>query len=197
MKFFGVYYWYVKMPRYRYVEHGLKYFSFYVQKHIAHLATCSGPSTQPVHGGPLGAPAFLKLVYWASEQPTWVMHLPSHHRHRISGDPGVLCNIRYSSETDLKLKTCEISFLHDICFSCPNILQFCTEHDSDTTVLCAKFQDNWLLNEISRDLSLRWVSDGYPNIAQHPWLLWINSPSAGMMFPMILEYDMPLSFERI
>ena len=26
-----------------YVEHRLDYFSFYVQKHIAHLAACSGP----------------------------------------------------------------------------------------------------------------------------------------------------------
>ena len=25
-----------------YVEHGLEYFSLYVQKHIAHLAACSG-----------------------------------------------------------------------------------------------------------------------------------------------------------
>ena len=33
MKSLGVYYWYVKMPR---------YFLLYVQKHIAHLAACSG-----------------------------------------------------------------------------------------------------------------------------------------------------------
>ena len=31
------------MARCEYVEHGLEYFSFYVQKHIAHLAACSGP----------------------------------------------------------------------------------------------------------------------------------------------------------
>ena len=43
MKSLGVYYWYVKMPRCGYVEHGLEYFSFYVQKHIADLAACSGP----------------------------------------------------------------------------------------------------------------------------------------------------------
>ena len=39
----GVFYWYVKMPRCEYVEHGLEYFKFYVQKHIAHMAVCSGP----------------------------------------------------------------------------------------------------------------------------------------------------------
>ena len=43
MKSLGVYNWYVKMPRCRCVEHGLEYFSFYVQKHIAHLAACSQP----------------------------------------------------------------------------------------------------------------------------------------------------------
>ena len=36
-------YWYVKMPRCGYVEHGLEHFSFYVQKHTAHLAACYGP----------------------------------------------------------------------------------------------------------------------------------------------------------
>ena len=39
----GVFYWYVKMPRFGGVEHGLKYVMFYVQKHIAYLAACSGP----------------------------------------------------------------------------------------------------------------------------------------------------------
>ena len=43
MKSLGVYYWYVKIPRCGYVEHGLEYFTFYVQKHIAHSAACSGP----------------------------------------------------------------------------------------------------------------------------------------------------------
>ena len=43
MKSLGVYYWYIKMAQCGYVEHGLEYFPFYVQKHIAHLAACSGP----------------------------------------------------------------------------------------------------------------------------------------------------------
>ena len=41
MKSMGVYYQYVKMSRCGYVEH--EFFSFYVQKHIAYLAACSGP----------------------------------------------------------------------------------------------------------------------------------------------------------
>ena len=39
------YYWYVNMPRCGCVEHGLEFLSFYVQKHKAHLAACSGPNT--------------------------------------------------------------------------------------------------------------------------------------------------------
>ena len=42
MKSLGVYYWYVKMPLCAYMELGLKYFSYYVQKYMAHLAACSG-----------------------------------------------------------------------------------------------------------------------------------------------------------
>ena len=45
MKSLGIYYWYVKMPRCGCLEHGLEYLSFYVQKHIADLAACSGPPT--------------------------------------------------------------------------------------------------------------------------------------------------------
>ena len=47
-------------------------------------------------------------------------------------------------------------------------LKNCAEHGSDTVVLCANFQDDWQLkrmlrtNEISRDLSLKWVSVGHP-----------------------------------
>ena len=31
------------MRRCGYLEHGLEYFPFYIQKHIAHLAACSRP----------------------------------------------------------------------------------------------------------------------------------------------------------
>ena len=36
MKSVGVWYWYVKIPQYRYMEHGLEYITFYV------MAVCSG-----------------------------------------------------------------------------------------------------------------------------------------------------------
>ena len=41
------------MPRCGHVEHGLEHFSFYVKKHIAHKAACSGPLL--VRDGPPGA----------------------------------------------------------------------------------------------------------------------------------------------
>ena len=52
--------------------------------------------------------------------------------------PGLLCNIGYPSETHLKLKSHEISFVHNIRFSCTVVLKFCTEH-SITVVLSAQF----------------------------------------------------------
>ena len=45
-----------------------------------------------------------------------------------------------SMKTHLKLKYKEISSIHEIDFSCPVIMKFCTEHDSITAVLCAIFQ---------------------------------------------------------
>ena len=51
------------------VEHGLKYITFYVKKYIATLAMCYNPSL--VRGKPLGACAFVKLVYWTAKwQPS-------------------------------------------------------------------------------------------------------------------------------
>ena len=60
MNSLGVYYWYVKMPRWGCVEHGLEYIAFYVQSY-AHLKACSGHPL--VRNGQLGAPAFVKLAY--------------------------------------------------------------------------------------------------------------------------------------
>ena len=51
----------------------------------------------------------------------------------------------YLSEIHLKLKSRETSFIHNICFSYPIILKFFTEHGSDTAMLCAKFQNVWVL----------------------------------------------------
>ena len=79
--------------------------------------------------------------------------------------PGVLCNMGYMSETHLKLTFCEISFVPNICLNCPVVLNFCTMilpcpvHNCKTIGLFTRML--WT-NEISRDLSLGWVTDGYP-----------------------------------
>ena len=58
---------------------------------------------------------------------------------RIRGDKG------YLSETHLNLKSCENSFIYNICLNHPIILKFCTEHHRGTAMLCAKFQDSWII----------------------------------------------------
>ena len=55
---------------------------------------------------------------------------------------GVLANIGYPSETHVKLKSREISLVHDIRLNKPSVLIFCTEHGSITAVLCAKFRND-------------------------------------------------------
>ena len=60
MKSLGVYYWYVKLPQCRYMEHGLEYITSYVEKHIAPLAICYNPWL--VFDKPPGAPAFVRLI---------------------------------------------------------------------------------------------------------------------------------------
>ena len=58
---------------------------------------------------------------------------------------GVLCNIRYSSETQLQLESRENSFVHNFRLNNPIVLNFCTEHDIITvSVFCAKFQNDWM-----------------------------------------------------
>ena len=63
-KSLGVYYWYVKIPRCGYIEHGLKDVAFYVQKHIEPWAVCYTPLL--VLYMPLGAHTFVKLIYWVT-----------------------------------------------------------------------------------------------------------------------------------
>ena len=61
MKSLELYYWYINLPQCGYVEHGLKYITFYVQKHIAPLAICC--NLPLVRDKPLGASAFVGPVY--------------------------------------------------------------------------------------------------------------------------------------
>ena len=79
----------------------------------------------------------------------------------------------YPSEAHFKLKSREVSFAHNLLLNYPTVLNVYTEHDSLIVVFCTKYQNDWPnemsvmdepagTNEISRDLSLRWISDGYP-----------------------------------
>ena len=54
-----------------------------------------------------------------------------------------LCDVGYPSETQHKPKSRQISFAHKLFLNYPIVLKFCTEHGSDTAVLCAKFQNDW------------------------------------------------------
>ena len=68
--------------------------------------------------------ATLKLLCWLTWILTWI----------LLSNPGVLCNKGYPSETHLKLKSREISFVHNFRFNCSIGLQFCTEHGSGLAI---------------------------------------------------------------
>ena len=63
-----------------------------------------------------------------------VLQMP--REHQVSGG---LCIIGYPSETHLKLKCCEISFVHKICSRCPIIWKFA----ESTAVSLCKIQNDW------------------------------------------------------
>ena len=59
----GAYYWYIKIPQWRYMDHGLKDIAFYVKKQIAPRAVCYNYPL--VYDKPLGTPAYVRVVYMA------------------------------------------------------------------------------------------------------------------------------------
>ena len=91
-------------------------------------------------------------------------------------NPGVQCNTVYPSETRHKLKFREISFVRNTCVICPNALNFCTKHGSDTAMLCAKFQNDWIIDTDVMDecdfaiFEFKMSFQRISRIAQHPWL---------------------------
>ena len=83
-KSLGVCYLRVKIPQCRYMEHGSKHITFYVQKHIAALAMCYDPA--PAFDKSLGVPASVKLVccwYNSIGDPIGCVH----DWHASIGDP--------------------------------------------------------------------------------------------------------------
>ena len=95
--------------------------------------------------------------------------------HDNNMNPGGCCNIRFQSETHYKIKSCKISFIQNIPFSCQITLRLCMEYVSGTTVLRAKiskWSDNWLMSygqmETWQDLSWRHMVDGHHRVQQPP-----------------------------
>ena len=88
--------------------------------------------------------------------------------------------IGYPSETNLKIKSHEVSFVHTICVSSPIFWKIRTEHGSITAVLCAKFHNDWTREWNSMDkrdftrlgfqMSFGWLS----HIAQPHGRVWVN-----------------------
>ena len=56
---------------------------------------------------------------------------------------GVLYNTGFPFQTHLRLKSRENLIAGNLFSSKPIVLQFCTEYGSHTSVLCAKFQNDW------------------------------------------------------
>ena len=83
-------------------------------------------------------------------------------------DTGESCNKIYSSHTQIKPKSCEVSFVQNNHFSCEIVLEIWTRHGNDAAVLHVNFKMIWQqnkqfwTNQISRGLSLGCVSDRYP-----------------------------------
>ena len=72
----------------------------------------------------------------------------------------------YPSATHFQLKPCVKFLAHNLFLNCPIVSKFCTEHGSDTAMLCAKFQNNWTTEmdvvdkQYLQDLSLIWFFSG-------------------------------------
>ena len=84
-----------------------------------------------------------------------------------SASSGVLCNIGYSSETvtHLKLKSRELLLPHiqySMFRSYPNTFAMIVPSSVRNFKPIAQLKRMLWTNEISRDLCLRWVSEGYP-----------------------------------
>ena len=92
-----------------------------------------------------------------------------------------LVQYRISVRNSSKLKSHEISFAHNSCFSWPIPLKFCTEHGSITAVLCAKFQTDWIIEMDVMDerdfarFEFRMSCGRISYIAEYPsYLKWIQ-----------------------
>ena len=72
----------------------------------------------------------------------WIWYVS---RVGISHRSGGSCNIEYTAEIHLLVKSCERSSADNTHLRCPMILEFCTKHGSATAELCIKFH-KWFGN---------------------------------------------------
>ena len=166
MKFMGVYYWYVKIPQCRYIEHGLKDIAFYVQNHIALRAICF--NFQLVHDKPLGVPAFVRLVYW---------HLPGEvivhkARGRSNGDRGETNHGNQHKSWESGMMSPNLRLKDSWCHNFQYISQ-----NMYTVVLC--FALLWLYHQFLRMHILQGYFTGTGAIIWLPQCQWSNPEGYG------------------
>ena len=131
------------------------------------------PSVRRIHRSSVNSPhkgqwrgALIFSLIWAWIN-SWVNdgEAGDLRRHCVHYDVIVMKWVFHSRHT-----LTQASFAHNVISYCPIVLKFYTGDGSRTAVLCAKFemitQMKAMLwaNEISRDLSLRLVSDGCPSL---------------------------------
>ena len=65
--------------------------------------------------------------------------------------PWACINISNPSTIRLKVKSRDIFFIHSIFHSCPITLKFCTKHDNNTAMRCAKLLSEWTTEKCFMD----------------------------------------------
>ena len=117
-------------------------------------------------------PAYVNTVFILQllPGPTHIFRYIASHLASIYCLSRTLCNIEYSSETHLKLKSREISFVHNMS-RLSNRFEICPIVPNTAVILPCSVQNFKTIgsltrmlwgNEFSGDLSLRWVSDACP-----------------------------------
>ena len=106
-----------------------------------HQSSASLAFVWGIHRGPVNSPHKGPVTRKMSPFDDVIMN------GKVGSQPGVLHDVGYPSETHLKLKSRDISFVHNIRFSCPIVLKFCTAHGSITAMPWAKFQNDWMSDQ--------------------------------------------------
>ena len=83
---------------------------------------------------------WIRYHHW--QLPLIIIHFTC--RYLLVSDTGLVCNIEFPSETHLKVKSREISFVYSTRFDNPIVMKCCSEHDIITAILCLAFQKLWI-----------------------------------------------------